>query len=236
MNRYNVFCVVNCIPSDEEYKEIEDKLVKNTYVKFITRAKGSNKVLIGVNRKKSFYINDSKYVCKQRKYYKCYIENTFNTEEINKIKEYIDSEYDASYIAVTDGFIYFSIRDQKKFREIADKIFEVEYQNIKFKIHSIYNKNTKIMYTIQINTGNDENITIEDVKKSLSSFCNVRYRYTIKRLREGEMEKVFVFTSIDENVRDKLKDYKDFSICKIFSVKISKKPKIYKPNQRKIRY
>ena len=81
-----------------------------------------------------------------------------------------------------------------------------------------------------------ENITIEDVKKSLSSFCNVRYRYTIKRLREGEMEKVFVFTSIDENVRDKLKDYKDFSICKIFSVKISKKPKIYKPNQRKIRY
>ena len=235
MNKYSVYCVVNTIPTDEEYKSICDDLSTNPNVKFVTRAKGSNKVLIGVGFKQTFYIGTSKYKCVQRKYYKAYIQNNYEPEEIEVIKEYIDKEFDSSYFAATDDYIYFCIRDQKKFREIADKETETGYKGIVFKIIPLYNKNSRILYTIQVDTRNDDSVSITDVRNSLSQYCKVRFNYVIKRIKDNELQKIYVFTSIEDNIREKLKDYNEYPIYKIFSTKISKKPKFQQRNIRRRR-
>ena len=132
MTSYKVYCIVNKKFTDQEYSDFENsqEIVTNPDVLFITRSKMTNK---------NFFID--KYICVQRKYYKACIENKYKSEELYKIKEYLDKRYSFSYFAITKDYVYFNIRYQQDFRKlIDDQDKDIVVDNISFKIITLFNK------------------------------------------------------------------------------------------------
>lgn len=145
MNSYKVYCVVNKKFTDEEYSYFENsqEIVTNPDILFVTRAKITGKVLIGVQQNKNFSID--KYICVQRKYYKACIKNIYKSEELYKIKEYLDKRYSISYFAITKDYVYFNIKQQQDFRNLIDnQDKDIIIDNLSFKIITLFNKDHPI--------------------------------------------------------------------------------------------
>lgn len=148
MMSYKVYCIVNKKFTDQEYSDFinSQDIVANQDILFVTKAKITDKVLIGVKQDKFCNI-DRQYICVQRKYYKACIKNTYKDDEIDKIKEYVEKTYENSYFAVDKEYIYFNIKHQNVFRELVDKQNEeITYQDIKFSIITLFNKDHPKQY------------------------------------------------------------------------------------------
>lgn len=141
MMSYKVYCIVNKKFTDQEYSDFENsqEIVTNPDILFVTKAKISDKVLIGVKQDKNFFTD--KYICVQRKYYKACIENKYKSEELYKIKEYLEKRYSFSYFAITKDYVYFNIKYQQDFRDLVDnQDKDIVIDNISFKINTLFNK------------------------------------------------------------------------------------------------
>ena len=138
---YKVYCIVNKKFTDQEYSDFENsqEIVTNPDILFVTKAKITDKVLIGVKQDKNFFTD--KYIYVQRKYYKACIENKYKSEELYKIKEYLEKRYSFSYFAITKDYVYFNIKYQQDFRDLVDnQDKDIVIDNISFKINTLFNK------------------------------------------------------------------------------------------------
>lgn len=254
MEMFYVYCIVNKLMDDKEFNDFCDSQKSNGNILFITRDLYSNKTIIG-SKVKDIKLNNPEdvliYVLRPRKYYKAYINiNESDNKNIDIITDFIKFYYSACFIAITDEYIYFNIKDQNKFKTVINNNIEnIEYKDnnikddtedtgdIKVIVHPVYKQkvfnirsDTRNIYDLTIKSkSNNKNISIIDILNAI----NLEGVSSIFKFKQFDIDynTFFKIRTTDSHIKDKInnefivksqnQDYK-FVIDRIERIQINK--------------